>query len=210
MVTTVTCAERQALVGHPGFTLWLTGLSGAGKSTLALALERVLIDRGVLVSVLDGDDLRQGLCADLGFSVADRSENIRRVAEVARLQNAAGMGVICAFISPYAADRRRARGRHEGMNFLQAWVKCPQEVCEARDPKGLYRRARAGMILQFTGVSAPYEEPQQPDLELATAESDVASCVGQLVDELVRRGWVPTVNAEAAPTIQDSGTSHVE
>ncbi|WP_316978511.1 adenylyl-sulfate kinase [Shumkonia mesophila] len=160
--------ERARAYGHGAGVLWLTGLSGSGKSTLAMALERQLFDRGYGVYVLDGDNVRGGLCRDLGFSAADRAENIRRVAETARLFADAGFVVISAFISPSREDRQRAR-EIVGPGFHEIHVKAGLEVCEARDPKGLYAKARAGEIASFTGISAPYEEPQAPDLTVDTA-----------------------------------------
>ncbi len=179
---------RRRRLGHGPATLWFTGLSGSGKSTLALAAERALFERGALAYVLDGDNVRHGLCADLGFSPADRRENIRRIAEVARLLNDAGTVVLTSFISPYRADRAAARALLPRGQFFEIHVDCPLEVCERRDVKGLYRRARAGEIPDFTGVSAPYEAPERPELHLRTAEHDVASCVRQLIAMLEAAG----------------------
>ncbi len=151
------------------FTVWLTGLSGAGKSTLAFALEAQLAAAGHHVTVLDGDVLRRRLNRDLGFSRADRQENIRRAAEVARLMNEAGLIVVCAFISPQQADRALAREIIGPELFIETWISTPGAICEQRDPKGLYKKARAGLIAQFTGVSAPYEVPLQPALTLDTS-----------------------------------------
>ncbi len=183
-------AERTELLGHPGFTVWLTGLSGSGKSTVASGLERALIDRGVLAYVLDGDNVRHGLCADLGFGADDRAENIRRVGEVARLLTDVGACVLCAFISPYVADRERVRARFGALRFLEVFVDCPLAVCEERDPKGLYRRARAGEIRNFTGISDPYNAPEQADLRLSTHTDSIESSVEQVIGELTRRGWL--------------------
>lgn len=161
-------ADRQRLFGHDAMTLWLTGLSGAGKSTLAYALEARLVRAGFSSVVLDGDNLRHGLNRNLGFSTADRQENIRRVAEVARLMNEAGLIVLAACISPLRGDREMAReiiGEHR---FAEIYVSTALSVCEARDCKGLYAKARSGEIAQFTGVSAPYEPPPQPALALDT------------------------------------------
>jgi len=163
----VTRGERAAANGHEGGILWLTGLSGAGKSTLAMALERALFERGWQAFVLDGDNVRHGLNAGLGFSPADRSENIRRVAEAAKLFADAGMIVIASLISPLKADRERARAIG-GDRFHEVWVKADLATCEQRDPKGLYRKARAGEIREFTGVSAPYEAPAAPELVVDT------------------------------------------
>jgi bifunctional enzyme CysN/CysC len=188
-VGVVTRAERERRQRHRGAVVWLTGYSGAGKSTLADAVERALFDRGVNVFVLDGDDVRQGLNAGLGFSPEDRAENIRRAAEVAKLFAEAGAVVITAFISPYASDRLRARAIVQGgaaaVPFLEVHVDAPLEECERRDPKGLYAKARSGRIIEFTGVSAPYEPPEAPDLRLPTAEQPPEACVASLVDALL-------------------------
>ena len=165
---------------HRGAVLWFTGLSGAGKSTLAVEIERALFERGYEAYVLDGDNIRHGLNADLGFSPEDRSENIRRVGEVAALFARAGIVAISAFISPYRSDRARARVA-AGNNFHEIYIKASVEVCERRDPKGLYARARSGELKEFTGVSAPYEAPEAPDLVVDTSANDIASCVAQVV-----------------------------
>ncbi|MBF0307042.1 MAG: adenylyl-sulfate kinase [Alphaproteobacteria bacterium] len=174
-------AERWRANGHASGVLWLTGLSGAGKSTLAMALERRLFERGWQVAVLDGDNLRHGLSADLGFSPTDRAENIRRVGEVAALFAKAGVLVVTAFISPYRADRARARAI-AGDLFHEVWVKADLATCEGRDPKGLYARARAGRIPEFTGISAPYETPERPELVLETGGVMAEESLGQLAD----------------------------
>ncbi|MCL5271559.1 MAG: adenylyl-sulfate kinase [bacterium] len=173
--------ERAALLRQRPATLWLTGLSGAGKSTVAYALEQRLVAAGHACVVLDGDNLRQGLNRDLGFSAVDRAENIRRVAEVARLFNEAGLLVVTSFISPYRADRQKARAIIGEDRYIEVFVDAPLEVCERRDPKGLYAKARAGQIAEFTGISAPYEPPAEPDLRLDT--------VGQSLDALVQSAW---------------------
>ena len=160
--------------------LWLTGLSGAGKSTLATALHEQLRDAGQLVAVLDGDAVRSGLCRGLGFSPQDRRENIRRVAEVARLMREAGLVVICALISPLREDRAMARDIVGAAHFREVHVATPLAVCEERDPKGLYRNARAQALPQFTGISAPYEEPLAPALRIDTSRVDVAAAVSAL------------------------------
>ncbi len=172
-------SERARRNGHKGGVLWFTGLPGAGKSTLAIELERRLFSEGFQVFVLDGDNLRSGLNSDLGYSHADRSENIRRVGEVAALFAQAGLICIAAFISPYREDRLRAR-RASGNMFHEVYVKADLATCERRDPKGLYRRARAGEIPDFTGVSAPYEVPENPELVIDTAAADVGTCVEKL------------------------------
>jgi adenylyl-sulfate kinase len=160
--------------------LWLTGLSGAGKSTLAAALRALLQSQGRQVAVLDGDAVRSGLCRDLGFSPEDRRENIRRVAEVARLMREAGLVVICALISPLREDRAMARDIVGAAHFREVHVATPLAVCEQRDPKGLYRNARARALTQFTGVSAPYEEPLSPDLRVDTSQVGVPEAVEAL------------------------------
>ena len=177
----VTAAERAAANGHRGGVLWLTGLSGAGKSSLAMPLLRRLADRGRQAYVLDGDNIRQRLNSDLGFRPEDRTENIRRTAEVARLMADAGLIVVVALISPLAADRAMAR-RIVGENFHEVYVKADLAACEARDPKGLYRKARQDKIREFTGVSAPYEPPAAPDLELDTTRLTVEEGVRRLLD----------------------------
>jgi bifunctional enzyme CysN/CysC len=173
-------ADRATLNGHRGGILWFTGLSGAGKSTLAVQLERVLFAKRYQVYVLDGDNIRQGLSADLGFSPQERAENIRRVGEVAGLFAEAGMVVISAFISPYRADRDRIRVAHSEY-FNEIYINAPLHVCEARDNKGLYRRARAGEIKEFTGISAPYEAPVAAELEILTATWPLERCLSELV-----------------------------
>lgn len=173
--------DRWQRTGHKGGVLWLTGLSGAGKSTLALAAEQALHGLGYQVYVLDGDNVRSGLNADLGFSPGDRHENIRRVAEVAALFAQSGTLVLTAFISPYRADRESARGSI-GDAFHEVFVSADLETCEARDPKGLYRRARAGEIPEFTGISAPYEVPSSPDLVVATDTQTIDRSVTTVID----------------------------
>lgn len=177
----VTRGQRERLHGHAGRALWLTGLSGAGKSTLANALEVALHAQGRRTYVLDGDHLRHGLNRDLGFSEPDRSENIRRVAEVARLFVDAGTIVIAAFISPLRMQREAARALFPPGDFLEVFVDTPLAVAEARDPKGLYRKARSGQLRQFTGVDAPYEPPLEADLVLPTHLLSPAQCVQRLM-----------------------------
>ncbi|MTJ83456.1 MAG: adenylyl-sulfate kinase [Telmatospirillum sp.] len=172
----VTTADRNRANGHASGILWLTGLSGSGKSTIAMELERRLFAKGRQVFVLDGDNVRQGLCADLGFSAEDRAENIRRVGEVAHLFAQSGMIVIAAFISPYRADRDRVRAIAPGL-FHEIHVKAPLELCQRRDPKGLYLKARQGAIAEFTGVSAPYEPPLRPELEIDTGRLSIEESV---------------------------------
>ena len=183
----VSATDRAAVLGHRAACLWFTGLSGSGKSTLARAVEDLLVARGVQAYVLDGDNLRLGLNADLGFAPADRAENIRRVGEVAALFVDAGVLVLTAFISPYRADRAAARARM-GTAFLEVHVATSLEVCEARDPKGLYRRARAGEIPDFTGISAPYEAPEAPEIMVDTGSLSLEEAAAAVVGELERRG----------------------
>ena len=176
----VTREARSARNGHRGAVLWFTGLSGAGKSTLALALERELFTKGFHVYVLDGDNIRSGLNANLGFSPGDRAENIRRVGEVASLFADAGFIVISSFISPYRSDRERARAAAKDA-FHEIYVKASLAACEARDPKGLYQRARKGEIPEFTGISSPYEAPDHPDLVVPTDELPIEDCLVKLI-----------------------------
>lgn len=180
--------QRWQILGHKGAVVWLTGLSGSGKSTIAYRLERTLIDGGRCAFVLDGDNIRHGLSSDLGFSPADRAENIRRVGRVAALFADAGAITISAFISPYRGDRLAAREMAGAERFAEVYLDVPVEVCEERDPKGLYARARAGDIENFTGVSAPYERPQAPDLALDTAALSIEQCVDRIVEHLAARG----------------------
>lgn len=181
-------------VRESGCVIWLTGLSGSGKTTIARALELVLRQEGRAVCVLDGDCLRRGLCSDLGFTPADRQENIRRVGEVARLFADAGLICIVALISPYRHDRDRARAAAPVGRFVEVHINAPLEVCERRDPKGLYARARAGELKDFTGVSAPYESPQRPEIELRTDQIDVIECVRQVREnlELMKQPKLPS------------------
>lgn len=174
-----------------GATVWFTGLSGSGKSTIAASLERLLIEVGQPAYLLDGDNLRHGLNADLGFSAADRGENIRRVGEVARLFADAGVVPLVPVISPYEADRQRAREIHQavGLGFVEVFVDTPLELCESRDPKGLYARARAGEITGFTGVDDPYEPPTNPDLVLTPGHGDAAAQAMMVIQALRRLGW---------------------
>ena len=174
-------AARTRAHGHRGAVLWFTGLSGSGKSTIAHRVESRLIERGVFAYVLDGDNIRHGLNGDLGFSPEEREENIRRVGEVARLFADAGAVVLSAFISPYRRDRDRVRGLLEQGEFVEVFVDTPIEVCEARDPKGLYKKARAGEISNFTGIDAPYEAPQAPEVHLDTDTLSVDEAAARVV-----------------------------
>jgi adenylyl-sulfate kinase len=177
----VSADDRARLLGQKAITIWMTGLSAAGKSTLAFALEQRLLGNGRACYVLDGDNVRHGLNRDLGFSAKDRSENIRRIAEVARLMNDAGLIVITAFISPFRADRALAREIIGAKNFREVHVSTPIGVCEQRDPKKLYQRARRGEVSDFTGISSPYEAPEHPDLALDTSTSSVEEALDKLV-----------------------------
>lgn len=179
----VNTSDRSAVTGGHGATLWLTGLSGSGKSTIARLAEKHLIAGGRAAYTLDGDNIRHGLNADLGFSAADRSENVRRVGEVARLMADAGLIVFASLISPYRADRAAVRRAHDvaGIPFHEVYVATPIEVCEKRDPKGLYAKARAGEITGFTGVDDPYEAPEAPDLRLDATHIDTATLARRLL-----------------------------
>jgi len=183
---------RESLLRQRGCTIWFTGLPSSGKSTLAFTLEHWLVERGRLSYVLDGDNIRHGLNKNLGFSPDDRVENIRRIGEVAKLFADAGVITCTSFISPYRADRDQARQVHEaaGLPFIEVFVKASVEVCETRDPKGLYRKAKAGEIKEFTGVSAPYEEPLRPELVIDTGELSVDAGVQVVIEELRRRGLI--------------------
>jgi bifunctional enzyme CysN/CysC len=186
-------AERIARTGSSGATVWLTGLSGSGKSTIAVALLERLSGRGVLTYVLDGDNLRHGLNGDLGFSDADRAENVRRVGEVARLFADAGLIAIAPVISPFRAGRDQVRATHDqsGLCFLEVFADAPLEVCEARDPKGLYARARAGELRGLTGVDDPYEAPGRPDVTVSTGTTSPDEAATAILEALVARGVVP-------------------
>lgn len=180
VVGKVSALQRAALLGQRPVTAWLTGLSAAGKSTIAAELEKRLVEARRPCYMLDGDNIRAGISRDLGFGPEDRHENIRRIAEVARLMNDAGLIAITAFISPYRADRRMAREVVGAERFIEVHVDAPLEVCERRDPKGLYRKARAGELPDFTGVSAPYETPEAADVVLQTAARSIEDCVSEL------------------------------
>jgi adenylylsulfate kinase len=186
----VTREERQALLKQRGTTIWLTGLSGSGKSTIAVAAQGVLHERGHLAYVLDGDNVRHGLNKNLGFSPEDRTENIRRIGEVAKLFTDAGIIALTSFISPYRADRDAVRDIMEPGDFLEVYVDASLETCESRDVKGLYAKARAGEIPEFTGISAPYEEPEKPELVLDTNRQSVEESVEHLVVHLEEKGYL--------------------
>jgi adenylyl-sulfate kinase len=202
----VTPERRAAALGHKGATLWFTGLSGSGKSTVAVALERQLLDRGVNAYRLDGDNIRHHLNSDLSFSPEDRKENIRRIGEVSRLFADAGVVTLVSFISPYRADRDSARAMHDeaSLTFFEVFVDTPIEVCEQRDPKGLYKKARAGEIADFTGISAPYEPPESPELRLTPADGEpdeqAAKCILMLTD----RGVLPAIDRPGTDAAPDS------
>lgn len=187
---TVTRDRRADKNGHRSVILWFTGLSGAGKSTIAHAVEEALYQLGCDTYVLDGDNVRHGLCGDLGFSDEDRNENIRRISEMAKLFLDAGVITLSAFISPFSADRKRARDLVEGGDFLEIYCYCPLEVCETRDPKGLYKKARAGLIKGYTGISSPYEEPENPELRVDTSTMSIDECVSAVIEMLRERGVV--------------------
>ncbi len=184
-------ADRERLHKHRAVCLWFTGLSGSGKSTIARKVEELLYERGVHCYVLDGDNIRHGLNRDLGFSPEDRTENIRRIGEVAKLFVDAGLIVMTAFISPYRADRDQVRRMMDPGDFCEIYVACDLAVCEQRDPKGLYKKARAGEIKEFTGISAPYEEPVQPELVIDTSqETDVEVNARKVVAFLEEKGYL--------------------
>ena len=186
----VTRKDREKVLGQRGVTLWLTGLSGSGKSTVAVAAEHALVERGRLAYVLDGDNVRHGLNKNLGFSPEDRTENIRRIAEVAKLFTDSGVIVLTSFISPYRADRDAARAIFGEGDFVEVYVSTSLETCEARDPKGLYKKARAGQIPEFTGISAPYEAPERPELVLDTGKLSVPESVAALIRYLEGKGYL--------------------
>ncbi|RMG36678.1 MAG: adenylyl-sulfate kinase [Gammaproteobacteria bacterium] len=186
----VTREDRQRRNHHKSVVLWFTGLSASGKSTLAHAVEKRLHDDGCNTFVLDGDNVRHGLCSDLGFSLEDRAENLRRIGEVAKLMIEAGTIVLTAFISPLRQDRERVRSLFPHGDFLEIYCDASIEVCESRDPKGLYRRARAGEIPDFTGISSPYEAPINPELRCNTGEDPVEENVEQVLEMLRKRGII--------------------
>jgi adenylylsulfate kinase len=186
----VTRKDREQVLGQRGATIWLTGLSGSGKSTIAVAAEKALLERGRLAYVLDGDNVRHGLNKNLGFSQEDRTENIRRIGEVAKLFTDSGVLVFTSFISPYRSDREAVRAEMAEGDFVEVYVAASLETCESRDVKGLYQKARAGEIPEFTGISAPYEAPEQPELVLDTNGQSVEESVEALVSYLERQGFL--------------------
>lgn len=186
----VTQEEKENRLNQKGVTIWLTGLSASGKSTIARTLERKLFDLGYITFVLDGDNIRQGLNNDLGFSPEDRAENIRRIAELCNLFSISSIINIAAFISPYIRERNLARSLARNGNFVEVYVKCPIEVCMQRDPKGLYKRAMKGEIKEFTGIDAPYEEPQNPDILIKTDIESVDICVMKIINCLKEKQFI--------------------
>jgi adenylyl-sulfate kinase len=181
----ITTAQREELLGQRGCVVWFTGLSGSGKSTVSRRVEQKLLARGATCYALDGDNVRHGLNSDLGFSPADRTENIRRIGAVAQLFADSACITLTAFISPYQADRDAARARLDAGRFIEVHVSTDLETCESRDPKGLYKKARAGIIPGFTGISAPYEAPEAPELNIDTAGKTVDECADEVVAHLV-------------------------
>lgn len=189
----ITRAERELQKGHKAFTLWFTGHSASGKSTLAVATEKALLERGCHTYTLDGDNIRHGLNKDLGFSPEDRTENIRRIGEVANLLRSCGVINLVAFISPYRSDRQAARALANGDgSFIEVFVDCPVNVCEQRDPKGIYKKARQGIIKEFTGISAPYDPPENPEIHLRTDQLSVDESVKRILDYLTHRKCIPS------------------
>lgn len=188
----ITRAHREKLLGHKGATLWFTGLSGSGKSTVAVELEGTLHELGIVSYRLDGDNVRMGINKNLGFSAEDRTENIRRIGEVAKLFVDSGMIALSSFISPYRADRDAVRRLHEeaGMEFVEIFVDCSLEAAEARDPKGLYKKARAGEIKNFTGIDDPYEAPENPEIHLRSDQQTLEDEVHQILAVLRDRGII--------------------
>ena len=187
---TITREKREQQNKHKSAVLWFTGLSGSGKSTLAHAVEDRLHQLGCRTFVLDGDNVRHGLCGDLGFSIEDRTENIRRVGEVAKLFTEAGQVVLTAFISPLVSDRERVRNIMPHGDFLEVYCAASLEACEERDVKGLYKKARDGVIPEFTGISSPYEEPINPELNVDTGSASLEDCVEQVMKMLKERGVI--------------------
>jgi adenylylsulfate kinase len=193
--------QRIALMGHRGVTVWLTGLSASGKTTIATLVDQMLAARGVHSFVLDGDNIRHALNRDLGFSPADREENIRRIGEVAKLFTQAGVINLTAFISPYRSDRDRNRALQETGDFVEVYVNPPLEVCEQRDPRGLYRKARAGEIKEFTGISAPYEPPLHPELEIHTESETPVESALRVIAFLEEHGYISAGTDTAPPPV---------
>lgn len=200
---TVTRERREKANGHRSFILWFTGLSGAGKSTLAHVVEERLYQMGCRTFVLDGDNVRHGLCADLGFSEVDRKENIRRIGEAAKLMVEAGVIAMTAFISPFRAERHKVRSLMSEDEFIEVYCKCGLEVCEQRDVKGLYAKARAGLIKNYTGISSPYEEPESPEIIVATDTLSIEESADVVIDNLRQRGLL--TNGQEVPAESQLG-----
>ena len=188
----ITKKDRERLLGQKGVTLWFTGLPQSGKSTLAIEVEKKLHERGYTTYILDGDNIRHGLNKNLGFSPEDREENIRRIGEVANLFSQAGIMNMTAFISPYRADRKKARDLAEEGEFIEIFCRCSVKVCEKRDQKGLYKKARAGEIPEFTGISAPYEEPENPEITIETDKETIEEGVNKIISYLEKNGFIKT------------------
>lgn len=186
----VTKEDRQKQNKHKSAVLWFTGLSGSGKSTLSVELEKELYGLGIHAYRLDGDNIRQGLNSNLGFSPEDRTENIRRIGEVGKLMTDAGLFTLTAFISPYQKDREMVRESMEPGEFIEVYVKCSLEACEVRDPKGLYKKARAGEIKNFTGIDAPYEEPENPEITVETDKQSLEESVEMILTYLREKGYI--------------------
>lgn len=186
----VTRPRRETLNGHRSVNLWFTGLSGSGKSTLAHAVEERLHLMGCRTYVFDGDNVRHGLCSDLGFSREDRAENLRRIAQMVKLFIDAGVIALAAFISPLEEDRQRVKDIIGREDVIEVFCNCPLEICEKRDVKGMYKKARAGEIKNYTGISAPYEPPKEPDIEVLTGYQSLAECVEMITRDLFRRGII--------------------
>ena len=180
-------ADKEALLGQRGCVVWMTGLSGSGKSTIAIGLERRLHEQGIFTQVLDGDNVRTGINNNLGFSEADRTENIRRIAEVAKLFAGSGVVTICCFVSPTLAIREQAKAIIGAEDFIEVFVDTPLEECERRDVKGLYAKARAGEVKEFTGISAPFEAPERPDVRLETTGREPEATIDDLYEHLLPR-----------------------
>jgi adenylylsulfate kinase len=186
--------QRETLNNHKGAILWFTGLSGSGKSTLSAAVEEKLHQRGILTMVLDGDNIRHGLCSDLSFSEEDRQENIRRIGETAKLFMDAGIVILTAFISPFRNDRKLARSLVPSEDFSEVFVQCSLETCEQRDTKGLYAKARSGEIKNFTGISSPYEEPENAQMVINTDEHSVDECVDKIISYCIKNNIIKNDN----------------
>ena len=186
----VTRHDREMLNGHRSFVMWFTGLSGSGKSTLAHAVEKKLYERGCRTFVLDGDNVRHGLSSNLSFSEEDRKENIRRIGEAAKLMTEAGIIALTAFISPFRADREMVRSLFPHGEFIEVYCNASLEVCEGRDVKGLYKKARAGEIKNYTGIDSPYEAPINPEISVATGSDELDLCVEQILETLITKGFI--------------------